>query len=77
MPRFFVDFDDGNDAHSDEVGSDLVDLAEVRLDVIRFLSQVARDKPFSSDNHTLTAVIRDVAGNGVYQATLTFHGERL
>ena len=77
MPKYFVDFQDGDVLHPDEEGSDLFGFEEAREEAIALLPQVARDKLPDGEHREFIATVRDESGVALYRASLIFHGERL
>ena len=77
MPRYFVDFQDGDTVQPDEEGSDLIGFEQARIEAIELLPQVARDELPDGEDRTFIVTVRDASHKALYRATLTFHGERL
>ena len=77
MPKFFIDFRDGDVLIIDDEGSDLHSFEEARLEAVGLLSQVAMDRLPDGEHRQFVATVRDENDVALYRATLTFHGERL
>ncbi len=77
MPRFFVDFRDGDNFYKDEQGIDVADFEQARNEAIALLPQVAKDQLPDGEHHEFVATIRDEGDVMIYRASLTFHGDRL
>ena len=75
MPLYYVDFQDGETLHTDEVGNDLADAKTAREQAVFSLPQIAKDELSFEEDRKFEAVIRDADGRLLYRATLTFHGE--
>ena len=75
MPRFFIDFRDGDTVHTDDEGSDHLSRDQARLEAVALLPEIARDELPDGEHRTFVATVRDETGHTVYQATLTFNGQ--
>ena len=77
MPRFYVDLQDEEDIHEDDVGSELESLEQARIEAVSLIYQVSKDKLLGGEYRELIATVRDEAGKSLYRATLLFKGEWL
>ncbi len=75
MPRYFFDIFENGRHTPDEEGTELPNVATVRLEAMRALPAIARDEvPKDGDRQAFTVLVRDEAGKPTYSATLTFAG---
>ena len=77
MPRFFIDFQDGDTLHSDDEGSSLLAFEQARDEAVGLLPQIARDQLPDGEYREFVATVRDKNGVALYRASLTFRGEHL
>ena len=77
MPRYFIDYQDGETHFSDEEGSDLRNLDDAREQAISVFPRL-ENKPLPvCGRHSYMSSIRNEYGELVYRATLTFSDEYL
>ncbi len=77
MPKFFVDFQDGEVIHPDEEGSDVAGFEQAMVQTIGMLLQIAKDELPDGEHRNFAATVRDESGVALYRAKLTFCGEVL
>jgi hypothetical protein len=75
MPHFYFDFDDGRSRFRDEEGIDLPDVEGARTEVLKALSEIAKDALPRSDRQAFHASVRNASGSVVYSAKVTVSGE--
>lgn len=74
MLHFYFDFDDGRSRFRDEEGIDLPDVEGARTEVLKALSEIAKDALPRSDQQALHASVRNASGSIVYSAKVTISG---
>jgi hypothetical protein len=77
MPRYFVDFQDGDEFHKDVVGIEYRDVKTARREAALLLPSIAKDELPDGEHRTFIATLRDRDGKALYRAILVFHGEIL
>ncbi len=77
MPRYFFDICNNEKQVRDDSGTLLSDVHEARRAAIGILPNIARDELPDGDQHILSAIVRDEAGNIILRATLTLAAEWL
>lgn len=74
LPHFYFDFDDGRSRFRDEEGIDLPDVEGARTEVLKALSEIAKDALPRSDRQAFHASVRNASGSVVYSAKVTVSG---
>lgn len=74
MPRYFIDFQEGNDTIKDEEGGELKDLNVAREQAVEIFSHLDYRNLCDGPQHTYATSVRDEQGRIVYKADLTFSG---
>ncbi|WP_156375732.1 hypothetical protein [Methylobacterium sp. Leaf125] len=74
MTKLYLDFDDGRSQLRDEDGIDYPDEKAARTEVLKVLSEIAKDAVPKSDQQVLTATVRNASGDTVYSAKVTVSG---
>lgn len=77
MPKYFIDFQDGELVHPDEEGSDLPGFEDARIEAIALLPHMAKQKLPDGEYREFIATVRDEGGIALYRASLTFREKRL
>ena len=78
MPRYFVDFNDGQAETCDNTGTDMPSPEAARDDVMRMLVDTARfEIARSGSGQLLVATVRDGAGQDLYRVMLALTCSRL
>ena len=73
MPRYFFDFDDGTATHHDDIGTDLPNDQVARDEASRAMGELAKEYiPGDAPQKNMTMWVRDEAGVGLLQLTLSF-----
>jgi hypothetical protein len=75
MPRYFFDVFDGEKLVRDEIGIELADLEQVRIEAIEALPDIARDQLPDGDERAFAVEARDEHGRVVFAARLNFKAE--
>lgn len=76
MARYYFDVCDSKGLHHDEVGVELADLEEARVECQGLLPDIAREELPDGELHTVTCNVRDEAGRVVYRGKITYEGTR-
>jgi hypothetical protein len=79
VPRYYFDVQVGNVHHIDDDDEDeVLDGPEVAFsEAVGLLSELVQQASPNGRERALTSTVRDEAGTGVYEATLTLTGTRL
>ena len=75
MPRYFLDFDDGDSLTRDMVGREFADVSAVRAAAIDGLLDTVRDKLPDGERRTFAAIVRDADGVCVHTARFDYRAE--
>ena len=74
MPLFFFETFDGEVCHGDSQGTALPDKETARLEALKALPDMAREKIPDGDLRTFRTIVRDDVGDVVYEACMTLIG---
>ena len=77
MPRFFFDTHDGDHVTIDENGLQFQDIEAAKDEAKKTLPDIVRDEMPDGDRRDFVIIIRNGAGEGIFQVTLTLAVEPL
>ena len=72
MPRFYIDTSDQERFVRDEEGLEFEDIEAAKNAAVDALPDMARDDLPDGDSRTFIAVVRDIHGRTLVQATMAF-----
>jgi hypothetical protein len=76
MPLFFFDFVDGVQTSEDDVGTELIDLEEARVEAVATLTEIARHELPGADRRVFAVHVRGEDGSLLLTVSLTLRVER-
>jgi hypothetical protein len=75
MPRYFFDFQDGDQMTPDDDGTELETRQKARAAAIQLLPEVAKDELRNEEHRRFAVTVREEGQQIIYHASLTFHGK--
>ncbi|MBW6421645.1 hypothetical protein KX729_09350 [Rhizobium sp. XQZ8] len=74
MTRFFFDVINGHGLERDEIGIEMDRPDQIRREVSRILTDIAKEEMPTDDATRIRVAVRDVTGKPVYEGELFFRG---
>ena len=74
MPFYYFDLIENGVLTRDDVGIDLVDVAEAREQAQAILPEMARAAATAADSQVFVCEVREAEGGPIYRGSLTYRG---
>ena len=77
MPKYFIDYQDGDNVYFDSVGSNLSSIDIAIKEALRLLSEFVKFVLPETGSSKITTAVRDESNKELYRASLIYHAEHL